>query len=107
MAEELYLDWHTVKELDTQYAGEQRRRAGCPAPRVIGIDEIAIAKGHLCRIVVSNLEAVAPFSSAARTARRLAWTSSSPGWSRKMRQNPLSVHGHVAIFVPSDCYSMG
>jgi transposase len=56
VAEELYLDWHAVKELDKQYMREQLRRAGNPAPRVIGIDEIAIAKGHQYRIVVSDLE---------------------------------------------------
>lgn len=56
VAEELFLDWHTVKELDKQYMREQLRRAGNPAPRVIGIDEIAIAKGHPYRIVVSDLE---------------------------------------------------
>jgi transposase len=56
VAEELFLDWHTVKELDKQYMREQLRRAGTPAPRVIGIDEIAIAKGHRYRIVVSDLE---------------------------------------------------
>jgi transposase len=56
VAEELYLDWHTVKELDKQYMREQLRRAGNPAPRVIGIDEISIGKGHQYRIVVSDLE---------------------------------------------------
>ncbi len=56
VAEELHLDWHTVKELDKQYMREQLRRAGCPAPRVIGIDEIAVGKGHQYRIVVSDLE---------------------------------------------------
>jgi transposase len=56
VAEELYLDWDAVKELDKQYMGEQLRRAGSPGPRVIGIDEIAIAKGHKYRIVVSDLE---------------------------------------------------
>ena len=56
VAEDLFLDWHTVKELDKQYMREQLRRAGSPAPRVIGIDEIAIAKGHRYRIVVSDLE---------------------------------------------------
>jgi transposase len=56
VAEELLLDWHAVKELDKQYMREQLRREGCPAPRVIGIDEIAIAKGHKYRIVVSDLE---------------------------------------------------
>ena len=56
IAEELSLDWETVKELDKQYMREQLRRAGCPAPRVIGIDEIAIAKRHRYRIGVSDLE---------------------------------------------------
>jgi transposase len=56
VAEELFLDWHTVKELDKQYMAEQLRRAGTPAPKVIGIDEIAVAKGHQYRIVVSDLE---------------------------------------------------
>jgi transposase len=55
VGEELFLDWHAVKELDKQYMREQLRRSGCPAPRVIGIDEIAIAKGHKYRIVVSDL----------------------------------------------------
>jgi len=31
-------------------------RAGNPAPRIIGIDEVAIRKGHVYRIIVSNLE---------------------------------------------------
>jgi transposase len=56
IAEELFLDWHTVKELDKQYMREQLRRAGNPAPRVLGIDELAIATGHRYRIVVSDLE---------------------------------------------------
>jgi transposase len=56
VAEELHLHWHTVKELDKQYMREQLRRAGSPAPRVIGIDEISVAKGHEYRIVVSDLE---------------------------------------------------
>ena len=56
VAREVHLDWKTVKELDKQYMQEQLRRAGTPAPRVIGIDEIAIGKGHTYRIVVSDLE---------------------------------------------------
>jgi transposase len=55
VAEELFLDWHTVKELDKQYMGEQLRRAGQPAPKAIGIDEIAIGRGHSYRIVASDL----------------------------------------------------
>ncbi len=56
VAEDLFLGWHTVKELEKQYMIEQLRRAGPPRPRVIGIDEIAIAKGHEYRIVVTDLE---------------------------------------------------
>ena len=55
VAEELLLDWHTVKELDKQYMGEQLRRASQPAPKAIGIDEISLGKGHSYRIVVSDL----------------------------------------------------
>jgi transposase len=56
VARELDLDWKTVKELDKQYMREQLRRVGTPGPKVIGIDEIAIRKGHTYRIVVSDLE---------------------------------------------------
>lgn len=55
VARELRLDWHTVKELEKQYMREQLRRAGTPGPKVIGIDEISIRKGHTYRIVVSDL----------------------------------------------------
>ncbi len=55
VAAELKLDWHTVKTLDQQYMEAQLKRAGTPSPRVIGIDEIAIRKGHTYRIVVSDL----------------------------------------------------
>ena len=55
VAEELKLDWHTVKALDKQYMRAQLERAGTPGPQVIGIDEISIRKGHTYRIVVSDL----------------------------------------------------
>jgi hypothetical protein len=55
VAQETHLDWKTVKELDKQYMQEQLRRIGTPAPKVIGIDEISIRKGHTYRIVVSDL----------------------------------------------------
>jgi len=55
VAQETHLDWKTVKELDKQYMREQVRRLGTPAPKVIGVDEIAIRKGHTYRIVVSDL----------------------------------------------------
>jgi transposase len=56
VADELALDWHTVKSLDMQYMQAQLKRAGMPGPRAIGIDEISIRKGHTYRIVVSDLE---------------------------------------------------
>ena len=55
VANELHLDWHTVKELDKQYMREQIERAGTPGPMVIGIDELSIRKRHTYRIVVSDL----------------------------------------------------
>src|ERR1700736_1690866 len=55
VAKELALDWHTVKALEMQYMQAQLARAGTPAPRAIGIDEISIRKGHTYRIVVSDL----------------------------------------------------
>ncbi len=56
VADELGLDWHTVKELDKEYMTDQLAAAGPPSPRVIGIDEIAVATRHRYRIVVSDLE---------------------------------------------------
>ena len=56
VAAETRLDWKTIKALDTQYMQEQLRRGGQPAPKVVGIDEISIRKGHTYRIVVSDLE---------------------------------------------------
>jgi transposase len=56
IARELHLDWETVKGLDKEYMEGLLRRIGTPAPRVIGIDEISVGKGHDYRIVVSDLE---------------------------------------------------
>ena len=56
VAEETRLDWKTIKDLEAQYMREQVRRVGTPAPKVVGIDEISIRKGHTYRIVVSDLE---------------------------------------------------
>ena len=53
----MHLDWRAVKDLDNIYMREQVKRAGHPAPGVIGVDEISIKKGHSYRIVVSDLEA--------------------------------------------------
>jgi transposase len=55
VAKELNLDWHTIKELDKQYMAAQLVRAGTPGPKVIGLDEVSVRKGHTYRIVVSDL----------------------------------------------------
>lgn len=60
VAEELKLTWDTVKALEMQYMRAQLERAGTPGPRAIGIDEIAVRKGHNYRIVVSDLERKRP-----------------------------------------------
>jgi transposase len=60
VAKELHLDWKTVKSLEKEYMLEQLRRSGKPAPKIIGVDEIAIRKGHTYRIVVSDLERSRP-----------------------------------------------
>lgn len=55
VAQETHLDWWTVRRLEMEYMREQLRRMGSPAPKVIGVDEISIHKGHTYRIVVSDL----------------------------------------------------
>jgi len=55
LAKELHLDWDTVKTLEKQYMQAQLTKVGAPGPKAIGIDEIAIRKGHDYRIVVSDL----------------------------------------------------
>lgn len=60
VAEDLHLDWHAVKEMDKLYMREQLARAGEPRPGIIGIDELSIRKGHVYRILVSDLERQVP-----------------------------------------------
>jgi transposase len=55
VARELRLDWRTVKALEMEYMEEQLRRAGTPGPKVLGIDELSIGRGHNYRIIVSDL----------------------------------------------------
>src|SRR5262249_39134364 len=50
----------TVKDLDKLYMAEQVARAGIPSPRAIGVDEIAVRKGHKYRVVVSDLDRARP-----------------------------------------------
>lgn len=60
VASEYNLDWHTVKELDKAYMREQLAIAPEVAPKVIGVDEISVSKGHEYRIIISDLEARRP-----------------------------------------------
>ena len=55
VARELCLDWKTVKSLEMESMREQLRQAGTPGPKVIGIDELSVGRGHNYRIVVSDL----------------------------------------------------
>jgi hypothetical protein len=47
VAEELKLDWHTVKALDEECMQKQLQRNPVVALGVIGIDEISLRKGHI------------------------------------------------------------
>src|SRR5262249_37543192 len=49
VAKEHLLDWKTVKALEMEYMREQIKRAGHPRPKVLGVDEISIRKGHTYR----------------------------------------------------------
>ncbi|HEU4585131.1 MAG TPA: transposase, partial [Gemmatimonadaceae bacterium] len=60
VASDLRLDWHAVKEMEKLYMREQLALSGEVRPRVIGIDEISVRKGHDYRIVVSDLERKLP-----------------------------------------------
>ena len=50
----------TVNNLDKLYMADQFKRTPMPAPRAIGVDEIAIRKDHEYRIVVSDLDQARP-----------------------------------------------
>jgi transposase len=56
IAREFHLDWKTVKQLEKQYLEAKLKKHPVVGPRIIGIDEFAIRKGHHYRIVVSDLE---------------------------------------------------
>jgi len=60
VAEAEGLHHSTVKDLDKLYMARQVARAGAPVPEAIGVDEIAVRKGHSYRIVVSDLERARP-----------------------------------------------
>jgi len=56
VAELEHLHDSTVKDLDKIYMQHQVERAGQPAPRAIGVDEISVRKGHDYRVIVSDLD---------------------------------------------------
>ncbi|MCB9497558.1 MAG: ISL3 family transposase [Fibrobacteria bacterium] len=56
VAVETGLSWDTVKDLDKLYMAKQLEAHPRPAPRWIGLDEIAIASGHSYRVIVHDLE---------------------------------------------------
>ena len=87
VALDLRLDWHTVKEMDKVYMREQLARAGEPRPGIIGIDELAIRKGHVYRIVVSDLEREQPiwFGGVDRSEESLAMFYDFLGEARSQR----------------------
>lgn len=60
VAQECRLDWKTIKELEKQYMKEQLAKGPENNPRIIGIDEISVRKGHSYRIIVSDLERGVP-----------------------------------------------
>jgi transposase len=60
IAKELHLNWKTVKALEKQYMRGQLGRVSNPGPKVIGIDEFSLRKGHTYRLVVSDLERKRP-----------------------------------------------
>jgi len=87
VATETRLDWKTVKDLDKQYMRAQLARAGKPRPKVIGVDEVSIRKGHAYRIVVSDLERRRPiwFGGADRSEESLGLFFSELGVRKSQR----------------------
>ena len=60
VAKEFHLDWKTVKDLEIAYMRELLARAPKIRPKIIGIDEVSVRKGHQYRIIVSDLEIPRP-----------------------------------------------
>jgi transposase len=89
VARELERDWHTVKALECDDMQARLDRAGKPAPKVIGADEIPIRRGHSYRIVVSDLERKRPiwFGGADRSEASMAqfYTALGPRKCRAIR----------------------
>jgi transposase len=113
VAEDLRLDGHAVKEMDKLYMREQLARTPDPRPDIIGIDEIAIRKGHVYRIVVSDLLRKQPiwFGGVDRSEESLAmfYDFLGPEWSQRIRlavmdmwkafRNATEVHAPAAVIL--------
>lgn len=56
VAELLHMDQESVKDLDKIYMKQLLAKHPIAAPRVLGIDELSIGRGHSFRIVVSDIE---------------------------------------------------
>jgi hypothetical protein len=61
----------------------QLARAGTPGPLAIGIDEIAICKGHTYRIVVSDLPRRRPIWFGGEDRSEASMAQSTPGLARR------------------------
>lgn len=116
VAAELKLDWHTVKALDQQYMEAQLKRAGRPGPKAIGIDEIAIRKGHSYRIVVSDLVRRRPiwFGGEDRSEKSMAefytWLGPKKSWRIRLavmdRWKPFRLATAVRAALKADAVSV-
>lgn len=106
VAIEFKLDWHTVKELEKEYMASLLKKYKCPAPEVIGIDEISIRKGHTYRIIVSDLERRRPiwFGGENRSTESMdmfyAWLG--PKKSRKIRLAVMDMWKPFSISLKKD-----
>ena len=92
VAKELKLDWDTVKALGKEYMEKQLCRNPVAAPWVIGIDEISLRKGHIYRIVVSDLERHRPiwFGGKDRSEDSLDMA-----WCKEGKEDTVGSNGYV------------
>lgn len=83
------LDWKTVKEHEKLYMQEKLKLRGEFNPKVIGIDEISVRKGHSYRIVVSDLETQEPIwfggTDRSRASMDAFWKWLGPKKAKKIR----------------------
>ena len=101
VADELELDWETLKTLEKQYMRAQLKRAGTPGPRAIGIDEISVRKGHSYLIVVSDLVRKRPiwFGGADRSEASMA---AFYDWLGLKKSRKIQLAGECQKFCVSD-----